>query len=153
MRARQLAAWIVCVASVVAVCALSPKAAAQASGDVPDVSGLWSTAHDFDVSQSMRGEPGRGLSGLKSLPDDLILKLERRPGLRDLRPVLAPMITEATSPWLQTIIRIGDDIGAILGSLRSEGAMSLSKGQDPSLVTGTEQWGKLVFAWLPLCGD
>ena len=107
---------------------------------MPDVSGLWSTAHDFDVGQSLRGEPGRGLSGLKSLPDDLILKLERRPGLRDLRPVLVPMIAEATSPWVQTIIRIGDDIGAILGNLRSEGAMSLSTGQDPSLVTGTEQW-------------
>ena len=119
----------------------------------PDVAGVWHTKHAFDISRALPPELKGGFAPLRRLDQAIVEQLNLPPRDRWVQPIVATLVRKSVPEWAQTIIRIGDDIGAILATLRSEGAMRLQKGVDTPTVSGSEEWTRLVFYWRGLCGD
>jgi hypothetical protein len=53
----------------------------------------------------------------------------------------------------RTLVRIGDDLGTVLSTLRGEATLRIRPGIDAAHVRATEEWTALYFYWLPLCGN
>ncbi len=119
----------------------------------PDVTGVWYTRHSYDISKALPTAVKDIFLGLRYIDQAIVGKLNLPPWLSWLNPLISKILKQYIPPWLQTIIRIGDDIGTILSMLRAEGAMRLTPGVDVTHVKGSEVWTSLVFYWLPLCGD
>ena len=119
----------------------------------PDVTGVWYTKHAFDISRALPPELKSGFAPLRRLDQAIVEQLHLPPRDRWIQPIVATLVRKSIPPWAQTIIRIGDDIGAILATLRSEGAMTLSADKNTAAVSGSEEWTRLVFYWRGLCGD
>lgn len=118
----------------------------------PDVAGVWHTTHTFDISAAFPSELKNGFEPLRALDQAIAGQLNLPPRRQSLEPILAAHIRQHLSPSLPSIIRLGDDLDSIFGTLRSEGALSLRKGVDSVSVKGSEVWTSLVFYWLGLCG-
>ena len=146
------------LACVLVVLGRSESAHAQAcapnqSCAPPDIAGVWRTKHTFDISAAFPSELKDGFAPLRSLDRAIVGQLNLPPRKQSLEPMIAAQVRKHLSPSLPSMIRLGDDLDAIFGTLRSEGALSLSKGADPVSVKGSEVWTSLVFYWLGLCGD
>src|SRR5438132_1096377 len=64
---------------------------------------------------------------------------------------VAGLLQQYLPGWVQQLIHVSDDLATILGNLRSEGAMRLTRGADVAHLKAAEVWTSLVFYWLPLC--
>jgi hypothetical protein len=53
----------------------------------------------------------------------------------------------------RTLVRIGDDLGTVLSTVRGEATLRLRPGVDAAHLRATEEWTALSFYWLPLCGN
>ncbi|HUC07903.1 MAG TPA: hypothetical protein VMR96_07410, partial [Solirubrobacterales bacterium] len=127
-------------------------------GGIPDVTGVWYTRHSYDISAALPTVVKDIFIGIRLIDQAIVGKLSWPswvPGFVQaaLNKFISKILKQYIPDWVQTIIRIGDDIGTVLSSLRSEGAMRLQKGVDLAHVKGSEVWTSLVFYWLGLCGD
>jgi hypothetical protein len=113
------------------------------------VSGTWFTRHSFRLGplpfairaafDSLRGldQLLAGALGLPSWAESIV------------RSVMHHFVPAS----FRTLVRIGDDLGTVLSTMRSEGTMQLRPGIDAAHLRATEEWTALYFSWLPLCGD
>lgn len=156
MNARRICALSFLVMLMLAASYATARAQTDNPGQAlapPDVTGRWHTRHSFDISAALPLEIENGFAPLRTLDDSIVSQLNLPRRDQWLEPIIGRQIKQYIPPWVQTIVRIGDDIGVILGTLRSEGAMDLGKGVDDQHVKGSEVWTSLTFYWLPLCGD
>jgi len=122
---------------------------------VPDVSGLWSTRHDFRIRDALP-LPVRELFTAFRVMDQTILGKLTFPGLPGwlqeiVNAFVARLLQQYLPGWFQILIHLSDDLGTVLGNLRAQGVMRLSRNPDPAHLRGAEVWTNLVFYWLPLC--
>ncbi len=129
-----------------------------ADKEVPDVSGWWLTRHDFRIQEAVPAALREVFKGLRLIDQTLLGRLTI-PGLpiwvqQILNSFVSRVLQQYLPGWLQQLIHVTDDLATILGNLRSEGAMRLSRTTDVAHLAGEEVWTTLVFYWLPLCnGD
>jgi hypothetical protein len=127
-----------------------------ADGSVPDVTGTWSTKHDFDIAQAMPTTVRDIFEGIRLLDQALLgeLTIPGLPGgLQDIiNTFVSSLLQQYVPDWVQQIVHISDDLVTILSNLRGEGSMHIAQNGDLAHVKGTEVWTSLVFYWLPLCG-
>ena len=126
-----------------------------ADESVPDVTGTWLTRHDFRIHDALPFATQEVFKALR-LMDQTLLGQLTIPGLPGwlqeiLNAFVARLLQQYLPGWMQQLIHVSDDLGTILGNLRSEGAMRLVRGTDVAHLRGTEVWTSLVFYWLPLC--
>ena len=122
----------------------------------PDVSGVWTTRHIFNIRDALPRGVRTLFDALRYLDQALLGKLAvtGTPWVdRLVNRTLGPILRNYLPEWLQTILRLGDDLGVVLSHLRSEGSMRITNGVDLAHVRGSEVWTSLIFYWLPLCGD
>jgi hypothetical protein len=125
---------------------------------VPDVSGWWYTRHDFAISEAIPLAVREVFKGIRLIDQTLLGKLTI-PGLpRWVQAVLdswvSRLLQQYLPGWLQELVHLADDLATILGNLRSEGSLRLTRNGDAAHLEGEEIWTSLVFYWLPLCnGD
>jgi hypothetical protein len=122
----------------------------------PDLTGLWTTRHDFDIAATLPLLT-RGVFGELRFLDQAILGKLTLPGLPGvvqdiINTFISALLQHYLPNWLQQLISAGDDLGTILSNLRAEGSMRLVPNGDLTHLKGTEAWTSLVFYWLPLCG-
>jgi len=125
---------------------------------IPDVTGVWYTRHSYDISAALPVAVKDIFIAIRIIDQAIVGKLTWPSWVPKfvqdaLNKFISKILKQYIPAWVQTIIRIGDDIGTVLSSLRSEGAMRLQKGVDLAHVKGSEVWTSLVFYWLGLCGD
>jgi hypothetical protein len=123
---------------------------------VPDVTGVWTTRHDFEISGTL-SFLSRALFAQLRVLDQAVLGALTIPGLpwflQNIIDTFSSSLLQSYLPgWFQLLISIGDDLGTVLTNLRSEGSMVLVRNGDLTHLKGTEIWTSLVFYWLPLCG-
>ncbi len=125
---------------------------------IPDLTGYWLTQHDFSIREALPLSVREIFKGLR-LIDQTLLGSLTIPGLpRWLQEILnsfvSRLLQQYLPEWLQQLIHVSDDLVTILGNLRSEGSMRLTRNGDLGHLKGEEVWTSLVFYWLPLCnGD
>jgi len=122
---------------------------------VPDVSGIWLTRHDYRIRDALPPTVQETFKALR-LMDQTLLGQLTIPGLPGwlqaiVNAFVARLLQQYLPGWMQQLIHISDDFATILGNLRSEGAMRLTRGTDAAHLRGAEVWTSLVFYWLPLC--
>jgi hypothetical protein len=154
-----------CIADCSATCAAGSHCVAGDScgqgscvsdSTAPDVTGLWTTKHDFDISATLPFLTRAVFAELRLLDQAVLGKLTF-PGLPGIvqeivNTFISSLLQHYLPNWLQLLISAGDDLGAILSNLRAEGSMRLVPNGDLTHLKGTETWTNLVFYWLPLCG-
>src|SRR2546426_490656 len=122
---------------------------------VPDVSGLWLTRHDYRIRDALPFTVQETFKALRLLDQTLIgqLTIPGLPGwLQEIvNAFVARLLQQYLPGWVQQLIHVSDDLATILGNLRSEGAMRLTRGADVAHLKAAEVWTSLVFYWLPLC--
>src|SRR5205085_6199201 len=122
---------------------------------VPDVSGVWLTRHDFRIHDVLPFSAQEIFRALRLMDQTLLgqLTIPGLPGwLQEIvNAFVARLLQQYLPGWMQQLIHVSDDLATILGNLRSEGAMRLTRGTDTAHFKGTEVWSSLVFYWLPLC--
>jgi hypothetical protein len=123
---------------------------------VPDVSGIWLTRHDYRIRDALPFTVQETFKALRLLDQTLLgqLAIPGLPGWLQaiVNAFVARLLQQYLPGWIQQLIHISDDLATILGNLRSEGAMRLTRGADVAHLKGAEVWTSLVFYWLPLCG-
>jgi hypothetical protein len=122
---------------------------------VPDVSGLWLTRHDFRIHDVLPFSAQEVFKALR-LMDQTLLGQLTIPGLPGwlqeiINAFVARLLQQYLPGWIQQLIHLSDDLATVLGNLRSEGSMRLTRTTDDAHLKGTEVWSSLVFYWLPLC--
>jgi hypothetical protein len=122
---------------------------------VPDVSGVWLTRHDFRIHDALPFAVQEIFKALR-LMDQTLLGQLTIPGLPGwlqeiINAFVARLLQQYLPGWIQQLIQLSDDFATILGNLRSEGSMRLTRTGDMTRLRGTEVWTRLVFYWLPLC--
>ncbi|HZX97301.1 MAG TPA: hypothetical protein VFE90_22490 [Myxococcales bacterium] len=123
--------------------------------DAPDLTGLWLTAHDFDIQETLP-EAALDLFQAVRLMDQTLLGKLTIPGLPGwvqsiVNSFLGRLLRQYLPGWFQLLVHLSDDFATVLSHLRSEGSMRLRRGDDALHLRGTETWNSLVFYWLPLC--
>jgi hypothetical protein len=127
-------------------------------GNVPDLSGVWVTRHDFNLRQTLPIGVREVLQAVRLMDQTLLGKLTI-PGLpRWLQEILnvfvSRLLQQYLPEWTQQAVHLSDDLFTVLSHLRSEGTMRLARNGDAAHLRGKEVWRSLVFYWLPLCnGD
>lgn len=125
---------------------------------IPDLTGYWLTEHDFSIREALPFAVREIFKGLR-LIDQTLLGSLTIPGLpgwvqRILDSFISRLLQQYLPQWLQQLVHLSDDLATLLGNLRSEGAMRLTRNGDLAHLKGEEVWTSLVFYWLPLCnGD
>ena len=125
---------------------------------IPDLTGYWLTQHDFSIREALPLSVREIFKGLR-LIDQTLLGSLTIPGLprwiqEILNSFVSRLLQQYLPEWLQQLIHLADDLATILGNLRSEGSMRLTRNGDLAHLKGEEVWTSLVFYWLPLCnGD
>ena len=123
--------------------------------EVPDVTGLWLTRHDFRIHDVLPFSAQEIFKALRLMDQTLLgqLTIPGIPGWLQaiVNAFVARLLQQYLPGWMQHLIHLSDDFATILGNLRSEGAMRLTRGTDMAHLSGTEVWTSLVFYWLPLC--
>ena len=125
---------------------------------VPDLSGWWLTRHDFRIAEAIPLPVREVFKGLRLIDQTLLGKLTI-PGLpRWVQQILDSFVSRLLQQylplWLQELVHLSDDLATLLGNLRAEGTLRLSRNGDVAHLRGEEAWTSLVFYWLPLCnGD
>jgi hypothetical protein len=125
----------------------------SAIAQAPDVTGVWHIRHSFDLTGALPSETEDVFNPLRMVNQSIVDELELPPKLQWLEPIISAYLEQHPSPWMPTILRIGQDLGVVLNTLRSEGVLQLTKRTDLIHVNGSEVWTSLVFYWLGLCGD
>ena len=127
-------------------------------GNVPDLSGVWVTRHDFNLRQTLPIGVREVLQAVR-LMDQTILGKLTIPGLPEwlqgiLNVFVSRLLQQYLPEWTQQAVHLSDDLFTVLSHLRSEGTMRLARSGDAAHLRGKEVWRSLVFYWLPLCnGD
>src|SRR6266850_138430 len=127
-------------------------------GNVPDLSGVWVTRHDFNLRQTLPLGVREVLQAVRLMDQTLLGKL-KIPGLPGwlqeiLNTFVARLLQQYLPEWMQQAVHLSDDLFTVLSHLRSEGTMRLARNGDAAHLKGKEVWRSLVFYWLPLCnGD
>ena len=125
---------------------------------VPDLTGFWSTRHDFRIAEAIPLAAREAFKGLRLIDQTLLGKLTI-PGLPGwvqdiLDSFVSRLLRHYLPGWLQQLIHVSDDLATVLGNLRAEGTLRLTRTADAAHLQGEEVWTSLVFYWLPLCnGD
>src|SRR5438093_1426587 len=137
------------------LCEPTPCGGACRIEDVPDVTGLWLTRHDFRIHDVLPFSAQEIFKALR-LMDQTLLGQLTTPGIPGwlqaiVNAFVARLLQQYLPAWMQQLIHLCDDLATILGNLRSEGAMRLTRTTDLAHLSGTEVWTSLVFYWLPLC--
>src|SRR5439155_1381344 len=122
---------------------------------VPDVTGPWLTRHDFRIHDVLPFSAQEIFKALRLMDQTLLgqLTIPGIPGWLQaiVNAFVARLLQQYLPGWMQQLIHLCDDFATILGNLRSEGAMRLTRTTDLAHLSGTEVWTSLVFYWLPLC--
>jgi hypothetical protein len=123
--------------------------------NVPDLSGVWLTKHDFNLRESLPIGLRDLFRGIRLMDQTLLGKLTI-PGLPGwlqeiLNAFVSRLLQQYLPGWTQQVIHVSDDLFTILSHLRSEGTMRLTRDGDSAHLQGKEAWTSLVFYWLPLC--
>jgi len=123
---------------------------------IPDLTGYWLTLHDFSIREALPLSVREIFKGVRLLDQTLLGGLTI-PGLPKwvqeiLNSFVSRLLQQYLPEWLQQLIHLADDLATILGNLRSEGSMRLTRNGDLAHLKGDEVWTSLVFYWLPLCG-
>ena len=122
---------------------------------VPNVTGLWLTRHDFRIHDVLPFSAQEIFKALRLMDQTLLgqLTIPGIPGWLQaiVNAFVARLLQQYLPGWMQQLIHLCDDFATILGNLRSEGAMRLTRTTDVAHLSGTEVWTSLVFYWLPLC--
>ena len=137
------------------ICEPPPCGGACPIEDVPDVTGLWLTRHDFRIHDVLPFSAQEIFKALRLMDQTLLgqLTIPGIPGWLQaiVNAFVARLLQQYLPGWMQQLIHLCDDFATILGNLRSEGAMRLTRTTDLAHLSGTEVWTSLVFYWLPLC--
>ncbi|TMB10806.1 MAG: hypothetical protein E6J66_10815 [Deltaproteobacteria bacterium] len=137
------------------ICDPPPCGGACPIEDVPDVTGLWLTRHDFRIHDVLPFSAQEIFKALRLMDQTLLgqLTIPGIPGWLQaiVNAFVARLLQQYLPGWMQQLIHLCDDFATILGNLRSEGAMRLTRTTDLAHLSGTEVWTSLVFYWLPLC--
>src|SRR5205814_843224 len=101
---------------------------------VPDVSGIWLTRHDYRIRDALPFTVQEVFKALR-LMDQTLLGQLTIPGLPGwlqeiLNAFVARLLQQYLPGWVQQLIHLSDDFATILGNLRSEGAMRLTRAGD-----------------------
>ena len=126
--------------------------------NVPDLSGVWATRHDFNLRQTLPLGVREVLQAVRLMDQTLLGKLTI-PGLPGwlqeiLNTFVSRLLQQYLPEWMQQAVHLSDDLFTVLSHLRSEGTMRLARNGDAAHLKGREVWRSLVFYWLPLCdGD
>jgi hypothetical protein len=122
---------------------------------IPDVTGVWLTRHDFRLHDVLPFSAQEIFKALRLMDQTLLgqLIIPGLPGwLQEIvNAFVARLLQQYLPGWIQQLIHLSDDFATVLGNLRSEGVMRLTRGTDAAHLGGTEVWTSLVFYWLPLC--
>ncbi len=115
------------------------------TGNVPDISGTWYTAHVFHIGDAL---PVVGdIAGPIRTIDRLFLGDLGLPGF--IEDLIRSLVDEYVPEWLQDVVHILDAVFTLLSDLRSEGFMTVN--QNVAAWTATETWTSFVFYYLDLC--
>src|SRR6267143_22030 len=126
--------------------------------NVPDLSGVWATRHDFNLRQTLPLGVREVLQAVRLMDQTLLGKLTI-PGLPGwlqeiVNTFVSRLLQQYLPEWMQQAVHLSDDLFTLLSHLRSEGTMRLARNGDAAHLKGREVWRSLVFYWLPLCdGD
>jgi hypothetical protein len=121
------------------------------AGQPPDLTGVWYTKHSFSIIQALPSFVQGAQTVIRDL-DQLIQGQFFSGFWAFLNPIVKGIIDQYVPAWVQTLIKVLDDIGTIFSNLRSLGSMKItSPGTDHTAFQGTEVWTSFVFYWLPLC--
>jgi hypothetical protein len=123
--------------------------ACVAAPAIPDATGTWYVRHSFRLGPlpfalEAAFDSLRGLDQLLAGALGLPWWAER---------IVRSVMHRYVPASFRTLVRIGDDLGTVLSTVRGEATMRLRPGIDAAHLRGSEEWTALAFYWLPLCGD
>ncbi|MCG3172174.1 MAG: hypothetical protein GMKNLPBB_00320 [Myxococcota bacterium] len=121
--------------------------------EVPDISGLWNTYHEFDLRNALLGFPK--LAGPLDFVDQVFkngINLGKIPLIGGvLSGMINNFINQYIPPWVKKLVSGLNAIANILQAMRVEGEMVLQHENPRTIVTGSEIWKSIVMYWIEQC--
>lgn len=133
------------------ICVPKPKC-----GDMEDVdvTGLWYTEHNFDLSNALLGLPklAEPLDFIDQVFKGNLGDIGNIPIIGDiLKGLVQDLIKQYVPPWVPNLIHGLNALANILQQMQVEGVMELWDTQVPDMVNGKEQWESIVVWWIDQC--
>ncbi|MCX7959207.1 MAG: hypothetical protein N3B13_09185, partial [Deltaproteobacteria bacterium] len=133
------------------ICVPKPKC-----GDMEDedVTGLWYTEHDFDLSNALLGLPklAEPLDFIDQVFKGNLGDIGNIPIIGDiLEALVQDLIKQYVPPWVPNLIHGLNALANILQQMKVLGIMELWNTQVPDMVNGKEQWESIVVWWIDQC--
>ncbi len=116
---------------------------------IPELGGTWYTHHYFDIRDSLP-DFASSIADIVSTLNRIINFCEIT-GIGFIDDFLCGLIDEYVPDWVGTLISILDNLGNMLSELRAEGVMELTHLNPRELLSGSEQWDKIMIRYLDAC--
>lgn len=115
---------------------------------LPDLSGTWYTHHTFDLRNALLGIGS--MQGALDLVNKAI-NFCKFTGNSMVDDILCGLVHQYVPEWVGNLIRILTNLSYVLSELRVDGEMELVHLNPKELVSGTENWTRIMVRYLDAC--